>query len=945
VNTCNARSTLRIRLLLAAALGALTCGPVLNAPAYAAIGSSDNARNSQNPSGLGDLLRKAHQAMQQGHPNVAVIYLKNAAALAPRNNDVRIELGYAYLRSGDYVSAIRELRAVRQAGAPDDKVLPILFDAMLGHNEGQALLDQFPAPADSDRSPLAAATWRSRAMAQLQLSHPDQASDSIDHALAVSRDAPSLVLKARIAKDQNDLGTAAKLSDEAFAKAPTDATVLLLRVTMMQLTNKLGDALGAANSLVKLYPANPLSLLSRASVYIQMSQDAKAMTDVDAALGKWKNLPQAEYYKALLLERAKDTKGAWNVAQALPPEFTGSRPEVSVLVAQMASLAGHSDLAINILAGAVAKFPDTVEPRIQLAAQYLRMNNPQRALDYLLPMRETSEPRAMVLLGQAYAMQKQYAKSAEYFEKASASGFGGDLLKRQIAASSLRSGDINEAIKQLKDLNEHQPGDQVTAGLLITALLRSGDAPGAKSVADKFVAAAPKNPYGPVFQGQLAMVTQDFNGAIAAFNRSLALDPKFTLALYDRAAARAAHGDYMGANGDYQAVLKADPKNVMALIRVAEVNLRMGQEKTAEAILKQAVAVDPKSGSANLALSSFYISRNRLNDAGTTIDAFVKAVPNDINGQMVQAEIQLAKGQTDAALAEFRRLANARPDAPQIQLMLGTTLVAKKDSAGAIAAFKKALEISPKFELARSTLIRYALATNNGPVALAAAQDGVKQNPGIQSDLVLATTLIALKNDSQAEKALSQSQAQRPSEAGAILYSQVLRRAKKVKQADGVLTDWIAKHPNDTAARLEFAQQVMAGNPAAAELQFRAVVKLQPDNMVALNNLSWMLQKKDTKQALAYAEQAAKLAPNSAPILDTLGWVKWQAKDSAGALPVLEKAYAADGKNPEIAYHLAVVLDANGRREEAKRTLSGVLSSPVPFDERAEAEALNVRWR
>jgi tetratricopeptide (TPR) repeat protein len=331
----------------------------------------------------------------------------------------------------------------------------------------------------------------------------------------------------------------------------------------------------------------------------------------------------------------------------------------------------------------------------------------------------------------------------------------------------------------------------------------------------------------------------------------------------------------------------------------------------------------------NLALSSYYISRNRMKDAAVAIAAYLKVAPNDINAQMVLAEIQLATGQADPALSTFRRLANSRPDSPQIQLMLGSALVAKKDTNGAMAAYKRALEISPKFSLARSTLIRYALATKNNDVALAAAQEGAKQEPGTQSDLMLATTLVAMKNFDQAQTVMKQAQAQHPSEAG----------------ADAVLADWTAKHPADAGARLEFAQQQMTTNPAGAEQQFRAVLKTQPNNMVALNNLSWLLRKKDPKQAVAYAEQAAKLAPNSAPILDTLGWVKWQAKDGAGALPILQKAHAADSDNPEIAYHLAVVLDANGRREEAKKTLSAVLTSNQAFDERSEAEALNVRWR
>jgi putative PEP-CTERM system TPR-repeat lipoprotein len=932
--------------MMAAALGALTSLSLLAAPAEAAIGTSQaNQNGSQNPSGLGDLLRQARKAMQEGHANVAVIYLKNAVALAPKNNDVRVELGYAYLRSGDFVSSIRELRTARADGAPDAKVLPILFDAMLAHSEGQALLDQFPAPSDGDRSPLAAVTYRARATALAQTSHLDLAADSIDHALAINRDVPSLVQKARIAKDRNDIATAVKLSDEAFGKAPNDATVLLLRVTLMQMTNKPDVALSAANSMVKLYPSNPLSLLSRASVFLQMQRDAEARADVDSILNQWKGLPQAVYYKSLLLERAKDPNGAWNVAQTLPPEFTKSKPEIAILVAQMAALAGHTDVAINILSSASARFPDDPNSRIQLASMYLRINNAQRALDTLQPMRESQDPRAMILLGQAYAMQKQFGKSTEYFEKASASGFGGDLLKRQIAATNMRNGDFDSAVKELRDINARQPGDQVTAGLLVTGLLRNGDVAGAKVVADKLVASSPKSAYGPLFQGQIMLAKADYNGAIGAFGRSLAIDPKFIPALYDRGVARGSRGDLAGANADFQAIVKADPKNVMAMIRAAEVNIRMNQDKEAEAILRHAVSVDPKNSMSNLALASYFISRNRMNDASAAIGSFLKLVPNDVNGQMVQAEIQLASGQPDPALATFRRLASARPDSPQIQMMLGTTLVAKKDINGAISAYKRALEISPKFNMARSALIRVALATNNKDVALAAAQDGTKVDPGTQSDLVLATTLVALKQYDQAQAVLKQSQAQRPSEAGAILYSQLLRQAKKPKPADAVLSDWIAKHPTDAGARLEFAQQQMASNPAAAEDQFRAVLKIQPNNMIALNNLSWLLQKKDPKQAVSYAERAVKLAPNSAPVLDTLGWVKWQAKDGAGALPILQKAHAADSGNPEIAYHLAVVLDGNGRRAEAKKTLSEVLSSNQTFDERAEAEALNVRWR
>ncbi len=934
----------RRRLMLAVAVGALTGLSLGMEPSYASLGEPA-AQNSSTPSGLNNLLRQARQAMQQGHPNVAVIYLRNAANLAPKNADVRIELGYAYMQSGDWASAARELSAARQNGAPDAKVLPLLYEAMINRGEAQQVIDQFPAPDANDRSDLAAATLRARGAAQVKLGHPELAVGELDNALAIKRDVPGLTARARLAKDQNDTKLALSLTDEASAKAPRDANVLLLKISLLQVTGKADQALGPANNLVKQYPSNPVSLLARAGVYMQLGQDGKARADVDATLAQSKDLPQALYYKALLLERAKDAKGAWGIAQALPPEFVNSRPEIGPVVAQMALVSGHNDVAMTLLSASVSKYPDYPEPRIYLASQYLQTKNAQRALDTLLPMKDSQEPRIMALLGQAYAMTGQFGKATEYFEKASANGFGGDLLKRQLAATSLNSGDMETALKQLRDLNAKQPGDSVTAGLLITALLRSNQLPEASSVADKLAAKAPKSPYGPLFQGQIFVAKSDFNGAIGAFTRALAIDPKFIPALYDRAVARAARADVRGSNADIQAVLAADPKNVMAMIRGAELSMQMGQDQNALALLKRAVATEPKSSMTNLALTSFFVARNRMKEAAEAVGAFLKLAPGDLNAQTVQAEIQLATGQVDPALATLRRLATSHSDSPQLQLLLGTALAAKKDTNGALAAYKRSVQLAPKFDAARSALIRYALATNNGDDAVAAAQDGAKQNPGTQSDLLLASTYSALKQYDQAQAVLKQSLAQHPSEAAVIMSSQLLRMSQKQKQADALLSNWIAKHPNDIGARLEFAQGQMAANPATAELQFRAVLKLRPQNVVALNNLSWLLQKKDPRQAVTYAEQAAKQAPKSAAVLDTLGWVRWLAKDGPGALTALQRAHATDGDSPEIGYHLAVVLHATGHQDEAKKTLGGVLAGNKPFDERREAEALNLSWR
>jgi putative PEP-CTERM system TPR-repeat lipoprotein len=897
---------------------------------------------STDPSGLNDLVRKADQAMAQDHPNVAVIYLKNAVNLAPKNAAVRTQLGYVLMKLGDMSGAVRELRTARQIGEPDAKVLPMLFEAMLNHSEAQLLLDQFPAPPDGDHSQLASATLRSRGIAFIQTGHPDLAAASLDKALAVSRDVPNLETRARLAAMQNDPVTAMKLVDEALSKVPHEPTALLLKITLLQKANRTQEALVAANDLVQHYYGNPTAFLARAGVYLQLQEDSKASADVQAVLKEHSNLPQALFYEALLKERAKDTKGAWDIAQALPPEFVNSQANTGTVIAEMAMSAGRSGTGMSILASLIARYPADVEPRIQLASQYLRQNEPQQALDTLLPVKDAQEPRVMVLLGQTYALLKNFAKSTEYFEKASSTGFGGDLLKKQIAASNLEVGNLDAAIKDYQELNAKDPGSPVTAGPLIAALLRKGDAADATKVANKLATSAPKSPYGPLFQGQLLLAQRDFGGAIAAFSRANAVDPKFVPAMYDRAVARFENGDAPGAKADIQLVLRTDPKNVMAMIRAAQFAMIGGQQTKALALLQKAVATEPKSTVTNLALASYYVGQKKLKEASATISRLLAAVPNDANALAMQGEIQLAEGAVEPAISTFRRLASGHPASPQIQMLLASALAAKHDTNGAMGAYQNAVKLAPQFPAARSSLIRYALSVNNHAVALSAAQDGVTQNPGPQSELVLAATYVTLHNDAAAINVLKDSIAKHPSAGAVVALSEIYRRLRNAKEADGLLSSWLGKHPDDVAVRIEYAQAQLTANPTLAIQQFREILKIQPNNIVALNNLGWVLQKKDPKQALEYAQEALRAAPNSPEVLDTLGWVKWEAKDGQGALPLLQRAHASDGKNPEITYHLAVVLHGTGHAAEAKRTLSDLLASKQEFDERAQA--LDFKW-
>jgi cytochrome c-type biogenesis protein CcmH/NrfG len=94
---------------------------------------------------------------------------------------------------------------------------------------------------------------------------------------------------------------------------------------------------------------------------------------------------------------------------------------------------------------------------------------------------------------------------------------------------------------------------------------------------------------------------------------------------------------------------------------------------------------------------------------------------------------------------------------------------------------------------------------------------------------------------------------------------------------------------------------------------------------VALNNLSWLVVKDDPARALSMAQRSVRADPASANNLDTLGTMQMNRSDFKGATLSLQKAHDMQPDNPEIAYRLAVALEAGGQGERSQAILQALV--------------------
>jgi len=131
--------------------------------------------------------------------------------------------------------------------------------------------------------------------------------------------------------------------------------------------------------------------------------------------------------------------------------------------------------------------------------------------------------------------------------------------------------------------------------------------------------------------------------------------------------------------------------------------------------------------------------------------------------------------------------------------------------------------------------------------------------------------------------------------------------------------------------------------PDQAEPYYEQVLKIQPGNPVALNNLAYFKAEEggDLDQALTMAQQARQKAPNSAQTADTLGFVYLKKNMTAEAIATFHEALQEDSSpSPNHHYHLAMALNQNGEIPAAVQELQTALASDPSQNDKEQIQAL-----
>lgn len=892
-----------------------------------------------------DLLASGKALLAKQDVKGAVIQFKSALQQNPNSPEARFLLGKALLESGDAAQALIELRKAQELQQPDELVVPAIARAMLMVGDEANLIAQYGDLALRD--PAAAADLlTSVATAHAIKRNLDKARALSLEALRLQPGFPAAVLvSARLRVADGDLDGAIGMLDQLLLANPKEERAGLLKAELLLAGKR--DADGALATYRQLLQARPASVAARsaaAGLLLQQGKVDAARADVAELKKTAPRHPETLLLEAQLAFNDKDYKRAREITE----QVLKAMPEnLRVL-----ELAGYTEFRLKnylqaeaLLAKTVKLSPRNLGARQVLTQSFLRSGQPEKALEALQPVLETGKADAgsLSLAGEAYLQLGDAKRSEDAFARAVKADPQNARVRTSAALAQMARGNNAVAAGDLENIAAGDSGPRADLAL-VSARLRQGDTAGALKAIDGLEKKLPDQPLAPFLRGRVLLMKKDNAGATKAYETALSRDPQYFPAVAALAAINLADGKPEEARKRFDAHLAAQPKSWQARMALAELDLRTGAP-VAKVItsLREAVKANPSEARTHLALVNRLIASGEGKAALQAAQEAAGALPNRFEVVEALGRAELAAGDMQRAITTFKSLTSMQPRNPLPEMRLAEAYLSSKENESARRSLQRASDLAPDLFTPRRSLALLATHEGRFDEALRIARDAQKRQPRDAAAFLLEGEIeVARKGWDAAVVALRAAQQRAPTSGDvALRLHAALLAGGKTGEADRLATDWLKSQPKDTAFIYYLGDQALARNDLpGAEARYRAVLELQPENALAMNNVAWLLTKQGKPGALPLAEKANQLMPERAPLLDTLSIALEQENQLPKAIEVQKRAIAVDPKDGTLPLRLAKLYIKSGEKDRARAELEALAKLGDKFKGQAEVATL-----
>jgi putative PEP-CTERM system TPR-repeat lipoprotein len=879
----------------------------------------------------------------------ASLELKNALQANPENAEARYLLGEVNITIGDMASAAKEFRKAQQAGWDEAQSQTGLMRALINSRQFTKVLDDIQIKV-SYPAKTRANLYGLKAYAEAASGYAGLAKESLKQGIAIDKDAFQ-VLKTSIQLDitSGKLDVAAGRVKHALSLYENNSELLLLSA-YLALQNK--DNVIAAEKYKKIISEEPENLvtfngrkarlgLARLEILSKKLDQAKNL--LIPLFKQNTNDPETNYIGGVLAFEQADFDLAevrlLKVLKAAPGHAKTLLLFGSVNFAQK-----DYEQAAYYIKKYLQMEPENMDARKLLGRTYMLMEQYREAQATLQSGLRAGENDAELLglIGLSQIQGGDIASGITDLEKAVVAAPKSNALRGELAKAYISAGETENAIKQLNKILAEGGNKSQTEMLKVSAYLRANDYDKAINVALDVLERYPGDVAVMSLVGNVFAASGDLVEARKYFNEALKIEPENTQVVMLLAGLEEVEGNFEQAKALYEKLNESDAKAIeplLALARLAE------QEKDYEKMvfwLDQANNKMPLDIRPKKILAEYYLREKKLEEAGLLVTQAIEIAPRDYALLLLQARLQMAEGQYNKAMPLLDELLIKVPDSVFVRAMLGEAYFKLDQNVDARRQLGIVLEKQPYYVPALLLMAALELRSDNHDQALKYAGQIQKVQPDLYTGYELAgNALMAKKDHAGAKNSYEKAWKLQQSSELAIKLSEASSRSGKYEEATRPLLVWLNEHPNDSRA-LQFlgeAYQNMKSDDKAVKT-YEKVLALQPDNVVALNNLAWQYSLAKNPKALDLAERAYKASPDDSGVQDTYGWVLVQQGQVDKGRRILEQVVKVLPEVPEVQYHYAMALMKSGEKVKARKLLINLLETGEPFEGRDEAQKL-----
>ncbi|MDH3212123.1 MAG: tetratricopeptide repeat protein [Myxococcales bacterium] len=529
---------------------------------------------------------------------------------------------------------------------------------------------------------------------------------------------------------------------------------------------------------------------------------------------------------------------------------------------------------------------------------------------------------------------------------------------------------IDDAVAVLEEgiRNEEDPLDLI---YLLARFHRSqGDTDKADELIRQATEARPDDPRPQLILSSYLGRKRDLEGALAAADRAVELDPENDLARLRKAEVlvelgyRESDPERIGAGrAIIDAILEREPSHPGALFVKAKIDLAEREVESAVTALRAAIDARPDWAQAHFVLGTALALRGESTMARAELARSLEIDAGLVDARKVLAKVYLKLREYDYAVDEGRRYLRERPDDVETRVLVAQSLVMTAKPEEALA------ELQTIPEEGRDATALYALGRVHNMLAnveearrfLLLAYEQSPENPEILGGLMVLDTTAgrAEESDARIQAAvrakpddprlhrllgntyLRQNRGEEAEESfrraieldptNVDSYNQLAvyyRQTGRIQETIRVYETAVQAVPDD--AGLHHFLGVLydtSGQRERAIEQYRTAIRYAPDLAEAKNNLAYLYADADTNldRALELAQEAKALLPADANTADTLGWVLYKRGIPSAAITYFREAEA--GMEPTratigvVRHHLALAYEANGEPASARAAL------------------------